>query len=97
MCAFQASAAACVASIRVSSRARSKIKHVLQAEERTRSIELGRRLFEKEARRFDLNPKTLLESDELARFAADFRNGTFSIYHGDETEGSVRRISNSPG
>src|SRR5262249_1983846 len=38
----------------VTSRARSKIKHVLQAEERSRSIELGRRLFEKEARRFDL-------------------------------------------
>ena len=44
------------------SRARSKIKHVLQGEERARSIELGRRLFEKEARRFGLNPKTLLES-----------------------------------
>ena len=40
----------------VTSRARSKIKHVLQAEERTRSIELGRRLFDKEARRFGLNP-----------------------------------------
>src|SRR3989442_251238 len=56
----------------VSSRARSKIKHVLQGEERTRSIELGRRLFEKEARRFDLNPKTVLESEELAKFAAEY-------------------------
>src|ERR671930_424035 len=56
----------------VSSRARSKIKHILQGEERTRSIELGRRLFEKEARRFDLNPKTLLESEELARFATEY-------------------------
>src|ERR1700752_514366 len=37
----------------VTSRARSKIKHVLQSEERSHSIELGRRLFEKEARRFD--------------------------------------------
>src|SRR6188472_4416908 len=54
------------------SRARSKIKHVLQGEERTRSIELGRRLFDKEARRFDLNPKTLLESEELARFATEY-------------------------
>src|SRR5574338_274247 len=36
----------------VTSRARSKIKHVLQGEERVRSIELGRRLFDKEARRF---------------------------------------------
>src|SRR5262245_56162906 len=56
----------------VTSRARSKIKHVLQAEERTRSIEFGRRLFEKEARRFDLNPKTLLESAEFAAFAVEY-------------------------
>jgi GTP pyrophosphokinase len=56
----------------VSSRARSKIKHILQGEERTRSIELGRRLFEKEARRFDLNPKTLLESDDLLKFASEY-------------------------
>ena len=56
----------------VTSRARSKIKHVLQAEERSRSIEFGRRLFEKEARRFDLNPKTLLESPDLLAFAAEY-------------------------
>ncbi len=56
----------------VTSRARSKIKHELQGEERTRSLELGRRLFEKEARRFDLNPKTLLESEELAKFATEY-------------------------
>src|SRR5689334_2632255 len=54
------------------SRARGKIKHVLQGEERTRSIELGRRLFDKEARRFDLNPKTVLESEEIARFATEY-------------------------
>jgi GTP pyrophosphokinase len=54
------------------SRARGKIRHVLQAEERVRSIELGRRLFDKEARRFDLNPKTILESEELAKFAAEY-------------------------
>ena len=35
-------------------------------------VELGRRLFEKEARRFDLNPKTVLESEELAKFAAEY-------------------------
>jgi guanosine-3',5'-bis(diphosphate) 3'-pyrophosphohydrolase len=56
----------------VTSRARSKIKHVLQGEERKRSIELGRRLFEKEARRFGLNPATLLESAELSRFASEY-------------------------
>src|SRR5918996_3897050 len=56
----------------VTSRARSKIKHVLQAEERERSIELGRRLFEKEARRFDLNPAKLIEGEALAKYAAEY-------------------------
>jgi GTP diphosphokinase / guanosine-3',5'-bis(diphosphate) 3'-diphosphatase len=54
------------------SRARSKVRHVLQAEERSRSIDLGRRLFEKEVRRFGLNPKNILESEELAKFASDY-------------------------
>ncbi|HZI78498.1 MAG TPA: bifunctional (p)ppGpp synthetase/guanosine-3',5'-bis(diphosphate) 3'-pyrophosphohydrolase [Vicinamibacterales bacterium] len=56
----------------VTSRARNKIKHVLQGEERARSLELGRRLFEKEARRFDQSPKTLLESDEIVKFASEY-------------------------
>src|ERR671910_486923 len=54
------------------SRARSKIKHVLQGEERARSVELGRRLFEKEARRFGLNATTVLESPELAKFSSEY-------------------------
>ncbi len=37
-----------------------------------RSIELGRRLFEKEARRFDQNPKTLLEGEEIVKFASEY-------------------------
>ena len=56
----------------VTSRARSKIRHVLQSEERVRSVDLGRRLFEKEVRRFGLNPKDILESDELAKFASEY-------------------------
>jgi len=56
----------------VTSRARSKIKHVLQGEERVRSVELGRRLFDKEARRFGLNPGTVLESSELSKFASEY-------------------------
>ncbi len=56
----------------VTSRARHKIKHVLQSEERSRSVDLGRRLFDKEARRFDLNPKTLLESEQLKTFASQY-------------------------
>jgi GTP pyrophosphokinase len=56
----------------VTARARNKIKHVLQGEERARSLELGRRLFEKEARRFDQSPKTLLESEEMVKFASEY-------------------------
>jgi len=56
----------------VTSRARSKIKHVLQAEERSRSIDLGRRLFEKEARRFGLNSATVLGSPDLLKFASEY-------------------------
>jgi len=56
----------------VTSRARSKIKHVLQGEERVRSVELGRRLFDKEARRFGLNPGTVLDSAELSKFASEY-------------------------
>ncbi len=56
----------------VTSRARSKIKHVLQGEERVRSVELGRRLFDKEARRFGLNPGTVLASAELSKFASEY-------------------------
>ncbi len=54
------------------SRARNKVRHVLQAEERSRSIELGRRLFDKEARRFDLNPKTVLDSEGLLKFSSEY-------------------------
>ena len=49
----------------VTARARNKIRHFVQAEEKARSIELGRRIFEKEARRFGLNMKTLLESEAM--------------------------------
>jgi GTP diphosphokinase / guanosine-3',5'-bis(diphosphate) 3'-diphosphatase len=59
----------------VTSRARSKIKHFVQEEERQRSIELGRRLFEKEARRFDLNGKTLAEGEAFAKLAGDDGTG----------------------
>src|SRR3970282_649046 len=64
------SARACLAFV-VTSRARNKIKHVLQAEERSRSVDLGRRLFDKEARRFGLNPSTLLDGQEPAKVATE--------------------------
>src|SRR5215211_858036 len=56
----------------VTSRARSKIKHVLQGEERVRSIDLGRRLLEKEARRFGVSAGSLLESPEFLKFASEY-------------------------
>ena len=54
------------------SRARSKIKHLIHAEEKTRAVELGRKLFEKEARRYDLNPRTIVEGELFASAITDF-------------------------
>jgi len=55
----------------VTSRARNKIKHLVQAQERSRAIELGRKLIEKEARRYDLSAKTLLDGEAFARVFPD--------------------------
>jgi guanosine-3',5'-bis(diphosphate) 3'-pyrophosphohydrolase len=54
------------------SRARSKIKHLIHAEEKTRAVELGRKLFEKEARRYDLNVKNILDGEAFAKALTDF-------------------------
>src|SRR5205809_849859 len=54
------------------SRARNKIKHLIHSEEKARAIELGQKLFDKEARRYDINPKTIVDSEELAKALADF-------------------------
>jgi guanosine-3',5'-bis(diphosphate) 3'-pyrophosphohydrolase len=54
------------------SRARNKIKHLIHSEEKARAIELGRKLFEKDARHFDLNPKTLLDGEAFPRALAEF-------------------------
>ena len=64
------------------SRARSKIKHFIHTEEKVKSIELGRKLFEKEARRFGLNLKSLAENDGL-------RPGRERARH-DQGRGAVR-------
>src|SRR3954452_13552950 len=49
------------------SRARNKIKHLIHSEEKARAMELGRKLFEKEARRYDLNPKTIVDGEPFAK------------------------------
>ncbi len=54
----------------VTSRARNKIKHYLEGEEKARAVDLGRRLLEKEIRRFDLNAKSLLDDTALEKAAA---------------------------
>ncbi len=56
----------------VTSRARNKIRHTIHGEENTRAVELGRKLFEKEARRYDLNPRTLVDGEAFARALSDF-------------------------
>jgi len=57
--------------VAVTSRARNKIKHFLQAEEKRRSIDFGRKLFEREARRFDVNLKAILEGPQIAAVASE--------------------------
>jgi guanosine-3',5'-bis(diphosphate) 3'-pyrophosphohydrolase len=56
----------------VTSKARNKIRHHLQGEERARGIEIARKLLEKEGRRFDLNIRTLLADEMLQKAGAAF-------------------------
>ena len=51
----------------VTSHARYKIKHLIRLEERTRAVDLGRKVFDKEVRRYDVSSKGLLESEASAR------------------------------
>jgi guanosine-3',5'-bis(diphosphate) 3'-pyrophosphohydrolase len=55
-----------------STRARAKINQWLKVEERARSIELGREMFEREARKYRLNPSALLGGEEIKKAATDF-------------------------
>ena len=49
----------------VTSRARNKIRHFLHHEEKHRSVELGKRLYEREARRYDVNLKSVLDEEAM--------------------------------
>jgi GTP diphosphokinase / guanosine-3',5'-bis(diphosphate) 3'-diphosphatase len=55
----------------VTSHARYKIKHLIRLEERTRAIDLGRKVFEKELRRYDLNVKTIQDSESFAKASSE--------------------------
>jgi GTP pyrophosphokinase len=55
----------------VTSRARNKIKHFIHSEEKDRSLELGRRLFDKEARRFGAE-KAAVSDGAIAKIASEY-------------------------
>ncbi len=55
----------------VTSRARSKIKHWIAEKQRAESVELGRKIFEKEAAKLRLKTKQILEDPQLAKFLND--------------------------
>jgi GTP pyrophosphokinase len=53
-------------------RARNKIRHYLAENERVTAIELGKKIFEKEAEKFKLSLKKLLANGELDQIAPDY-------------------------
>jgi GTP diphosphokinase / guanosine-3',5'-bis(diphosphate) 3'-diphosphatase len=62
-------------SFAVTSRARNKIKHYIHAEEKARSFELGKKVFEKEARRYGLNLKHLTDGPAFAAVLTEYGYG----------------------
>ena len=66
----------------VTSHARYKIKHLIRLEERTRAIDLGRKVFEKEARKYDVSPKGIQETRGLHQGAGRGRR--------EDARGSLR-------
>jgi GTP diphosphokinase / guanosine-3',5'-bis(diphosphate) 3'-diphosphatase len=61
----------------VTSRAKNRVRHWVSEQQRAESIEIGRKLFEKEAIRFQLSPKKLLNDSDGAfkRIASDYGYG----------------------
>ena len=55
----------------VTSHARYEIKYLIRSEEKVRAIELGRKVLDKEARRYDLNLKTLFDDPAMAKLLAE--------------------------
>jgi len=54
-----------------SPRARNKIKHWLNEDQRRRAVEIGRKLLEKEARKFKV-PMTKIDDQDLGRIAGEY-------------------------
>ncbi len=60
----------------VTSRARNRIRHWISEQQRTESIEMGRKLLEKETDKFRVSPKKLLNNDgEMKRIANEYGLG----------------------
>jgi GTP pyrophosphokinase len=61
----------------VTSRAKNRVRHWVSEQQRAESIEIGRKLFEKEAVRFQLSPKKLLNDSDGAfkRVASEYGYG----------------------
>ena len=59
------------------SRARNRVRHAVAEQQRSESIELGRKLFEKEATRFGLSPKKVLADSDgaLKRISNEYGYG----------------------
>lgn len=58
------------------SKARTRIRHHIAEQQRTESVEMGRRLLEKELRKFGLSPKKVLgDEEELRRVANEYGLG----------------------
>ena len=55
----------------VTSKARNKIKHWIAEKQRSEAVEVGRKMFEREAVRLKLKPKQLLEDAQLERFRTE--------------------------
>ena len=63
------------------SRAKSKIRHWLNIQQKERAIEIGRRLLEKELRRYKVNPKKMADGPELGAYLAEHGlNGVDELY-----------------
>ena len=61
----------------VTSRARNRVRHWVAEQQRAESMEIGRKLFEKEASRFQLSPKKLLGNNDanMKRIAGEYGYG----------------------
>ncbi|MCA1631518.1 MAG: bifunctional (p)ppGpp synthetase/guanosine-3',5'-bis(diphosphate) 3'-pyrophosphohydrolase [Acidobacteria bacterium] len=61
----------------VTSKARSRVRHWVSEQQRAESIEIGRKMFEREASRFHLSPKKLLNDSDggMKRVAGEYGYG----------------------